>query len=147
MSAGCEVHPGNVSENFFHAAYQGEYILSFQGAAWESAPPAPPWVDLVIKVLNQDQGTKETVLWLLNEVCPQFVNGLLETGKSELEKEGQPAVLSPTLPLAYIQVLPSRGLLSFKHQRKSKTQEGMDRTGRYMLIWTHTREYLLGSMN
>ncbi|VTJ66046.1 Hypothetical predicted protein [Marmota monax] len=90
LSGGCEVHPGNVSEHFLHVAYQGEYILSFQGTAWEPAPQAPQRVDLVIKVLNQDEGTKETVQWLLNDICPQYVNGLLETGKSELEKQVKP---------------------------------------------------------
>ncbi|XP_046284837.2 antigen-presenting glycoprotein CD1d [Marmota monax] len=90
LSGGCEVHPGNVSEHFLHVAYQGEYILSFQGTAWEPAPQGPQRVDLVIKVLNQDKGTKETVQWLLNDICPQFVNGLLETGKSELEKQVKP---------------------------------------------------------
>ncbi|XP_071474388.1 antigen-presenting glycoprotein CD1d-like [Marmota flaviventris] len=90
LSGGCEVHPGNVSEHFLHVAYQGEYILSFQGTAWEPAPQAPQRVYLVIKVLNQDEGTKETVQWLLNDICPQYVNGLLETGKSELEKQVKP---------------------------------------------------------
>nr|XP_040143178.1 antigen-presenting glycoprotein CD1d-like isoform X2 [Ictidomys tridecemlineatus] len=90
LSGGCEVHPGNDSEHFLHVAHQGEHILSFQGTAWEPAPQAPQWVDLVIKVLNQNQGTKETVQWLLNDICPQFVNGLLETGKSELEKQVKP---------------------------------------------------------
>ncbi|KAM4804967.1 antigen-presenting glycoprotein CD1d-like isoform X1 [Urocitellus parryii] len=90
LSGGCEVHPGNISEHFLRVAYQGEYILSFQGTAWESAPQAPHWVDLVIKVLNQDKGTRETVQWLLNDTCPQFVIGLLETGKSELEKQVKP---------------------------------------------------------
>ncbi|XP_077881079.1 antigen-presenting glycoprotein CD1d-like [Ictidomys tridecemlineatus] len=90
LSGGCEVHPGNDSEHFLHVAHQGEHILSFQRTAWEPAPQAPQWVDLVIKVLNQNKGTKETVQWLLNDICPQFVNGLLETGKSELEKQVKP---------------------------------------------------------
>uniref|UniRef100_A0A8D2CLF9 Ig-like domain-containing protein n=1 Tax=Sciurus vulgaris TaxID=55149 RepID=A0A8D2CLF9_SCIVU len=90
LSAGCEVYPGNVSEKFFHIAYQGDYILSFHGTAWEPAPQAPPRLDSVIKVLNQDQGTRETVQWLLSDICPQLVNGILETGKSELEKQVKP---------------------------------------------------------
>uniref|UniRef100_A0A7N9D8Z5 CD1d molecule n=1 Tax=Macaca fascicularis TaxID=9541 RepID=A0A7N9D8Z5_MACFA len=88
VSAGCEVHPGNASHNFFHVAFQGSDILSFQGTSWEPAQEAPLWVNLAIQVLNQDKWTKETVQWLLNDTCPQFVSGLLESGKSELEKQG-----------------------------------------------------------
>ncbi|XP_007945944.1 antigen-presenting glycoprotein CD1d [Orycteropus afer afer] len=90
ISAGCEVHAGNGSESFFHVAWQGIDILSFQGTSWEPAPEAPPWVQVVSKVLNLDQGTKEMVQWLLNDTCPQFVRGLVEAGKSELEKQEKP---------------------------------------------------------
>ncbi|XP_048670596.1 antigen-presenting glycoprotein CD1d-like isoform X1 [Marmota marmota marmota] len=90
LSVGCEVHPGNISEHFLHVAYQGEHILSFQGTAWEPVLQAPQWVDLVIKDLNQDQGTRKTVQWLLNDICPEYVNDVLETGKSELEKQVKP---------------------------------------------------------
>ncbi|XP_009182378.1 antigen-presenting glycoprotein CD1d isoform X1 [Papio anubis] len=90
VSAGCEVHPGNASHNFFHVAFQGRDILSFQGTSWEPAQEAPLWVNLAIQVLNQDKWTRETVQWLLNDTCPQFVSGLLESGKSELEKQVKP---------------------------------------------------------
>uniref|UniRef100_A0A8C3YJL5 CD1d molecule n=1 Tax=Catagonus wagneri TaxID=51154 RepID=A0A8C3YJL5_9CETA len=90
MSAGCEVLSENSSESFLHSAAQGEGILSFQGTSWVSAPEAPPWVQKVLAVLNEDQGTKETVQWLLYDVCPRFVRGILETGKLELEKQVKP---------------------------------------------------------
>ncbi|PNJ56865.1 antigen-presenting glycoprotein CD1d [Pongo abelii] len=90
VSAGCEVNPGNASNNFFHVAFQGRDILSFQGTSWEPAQEAPLWVNLAIQVLNQDKWTRETVQWLLNGTCPQFVSGLLESGKLELEKQVKP---------------------------------------------------------
>uniref|UniRef100_A0A8D2AN14 Ig-like domain-containing protein n=1 Tax=Sciurus vulgaris TaxID=55149 RepID=A0A8D2AN14_SCIVU len=90
LSAGCEVHPGNISENFVYAAYEGKYILSFQGSAWEPAPHAPHLVESVVKVLNQDRGTSEILQGLLRDTCPQLVNGILEKGKSELEKQVKP---------------------------------------------------------
>ncbi|CAO2612695.1 Antigen-presenting glycoprotein CD1d [Lemmus lemmus] len=101
LSAGCDVYSENASENFFYAAFQGEYILSFQGSSFQKAPNAPPWTELVIKVLNGDQGTREMVQWLLNDICPQLVHGLLEAGKPDLEKQEKPVVwlssgLSPT---------------------------------------------------
>lgn len=90
ISAGCEVLSGNSSESFLHSAFQGTDIMSFQGTSWVSAPDAPPWMQRVCRVLNEDQGTKETVQWLLYDICPQFVRGVLETGKSELEKQVKP---------------------------------------------------------
>lgn len=54
------------------------------------APDAPHWVEKASKVLNQDQGTRETIQWLLNDTCPQFVSGLLEAGQPELEKQVKP---------------------------------------------------------
>ncbi|XP_069336480.1 antigen-presenting glycoprotein CD1d-like isoform X1 [Eulemur rufifrons] len=90
LSAGCEVHPGNTSTNFFHVAHEGKDILSFQGTSWEPAPEAPVWINVAVGVLNHDQGTRETVQWLLNDTCPQLVTGLLEAGKSELEKQVKP---------------------------------------------------------
>uniref|UniRef100_A0A4W2G0F2 Antigen-presenting glycoprotein CD1d-like n=2 Tax=Bos indicus x Bos taurus TaxID=30522 RepID=A0A4W2G0F2_BOBOX len=89
-SAGCELLQGNTSESFLRAAFQGRDVLSFQGMSWVSAPDAPPWVQEVCKVINLDQGTKETVHWLLHDICPELVRGLLQTGKSELEKQVKP---------------------------------------------------------
>ncbi|XP_059120751.1 antigen-presenting glycoprotein CD1d [Peromyscus eremicus] len=90
VSAGCEVYSGNASESFLHAAFQGEHVLSFQGTSFQKAPEAPPWMELVIRVLNGDQGTRETIQQLLNDTCPQLVRGLLEAGKPELEKQETP---------------------------------------------------------
>ncbi|KAL6080821.1 hypothetical protein STEG23_023830 [Scotinomys teguina] len=90
LSAGCEVYSGNTSESFLQAAFQGEYVLSFRGTSFQKAPEAPPWIEMVIKVFNSDQGTRETIQHLLNDTCPQFVRGLLETGKPDLEKQEKP---------------------------------------------------------
>ncbi|KAM9688146.1 antigen-presenting glycoprotein CD1d-like isoform 2-T2 [Trichechus inunguis] len=90
ISAGCEVRPRSGPESFLHVAYQGIEILSFQGTSWEPAPEAPSWVHTVTRVLNLDQGTRETVGSLLNDTCPQFVHGLVEAGKSDLEKQEKP---------------------------------------------------------
>uniref|UniRef100_A0A8C6E7P2 MHC class I-like antigen recognition-like domain-containing protein n=1 Tax=Moschus moschiferus TaxID=68415 RepID=A0A8C6E7P2_MOSMO len=90
ISGGCELLPRNISESFLRAAFQGRDVLSFQGMSWVSAPDAPPWSQVVCNVLNGDQGTKETVHWLLHVICPELVRGLLQTGKSELEKQVKP---------------------------------------------------------
>ncbi|XP_057612968.1 antigen-presenting glycoprotein CD1d2-like isoform X2 [Chionomys nivalis] len=92
LYTGCDVYSKNVSESFLYAAYQGAYILSFQGTSFQKAPGAPPWTELVIKVLHGGQGTMETVQRLLNDTWPQFARGLLEAGKAELEKQEKPEV-------------------------------------------------------
>ncbi|XP_074245676.1 antigen-presenting glycoprotein CD1d isoform X2 [Saimiri boliviensis] len=107
---GCEADPGNASNNFFHVAFQGRHIVSFQGSSWEPAQEAPDTANSVIRVLNQDQGTKETVHWLLNDICPQFVSGLLESGKAELEKQDPLIPLLDTVkPKAWLSRGPSPG--------------------------------------
>ncbi|XP_006895565.1 PREDICTED: antigen-presenting glycoprotein CD1d-like [Elephantulus edwardii] len=89
LTAGCEVHSGGISEHFLNVAYQGDKIISFQ-TSWEPAPGAPSWVQTASKVLNQDEGTKQSLEWLFNDVCPQFVRGLIQAGKSDLEKQEKP---------------------------------------------------------
>lgn len=99
LSAGCEMYPGNASESFLHVAFQGKYVVRFWGTSWQTVPGAPSWLDLPIKVLNADQGTSATVQMLLNDTCPLFVRGLLEAGKSDLEKQGQLAIFTLALHL------------------------------------------------
>ncbi|XP_014447312.1 antigen-presenting glycoprotein CD1d isoform X1 [Tupaia chinensis] len=89
VAAGCEVQPGNDPPHF-HVAYQGSPLLSFQGNSWVPAPEAPFGINVVIQVLNQDRGTKEMLQELLNNTCPQLVRGLLQAGKTDLEKQVKP---------------------------------------------------------
>ncbi|KAM6217199.1 antigen-presenting glycoprotein CD1d-like [Rhynchocyon petersi] len=44
----------------------------------------------VSKMLNQDEGSKETMKLLLSDTCPQFVRAVLQAGKSDLEKQEKP---------------------------------------------------------
>ncbi|XP_058556679.1 antigen-presenting glycoprotein CD1d [Neofelis nebulosa] len=98
VSAGCEVLPGNTSQSFFHAAFQGQEILHFQGTSWVPTPSAPVWADRVSRKLNEDQGTRKTIQLLLNDTCPLFVRDILEAGKSELEKQVKPEAWLSTGP-------------------------------------------------
>ncbi|XP_052036187.1 antigen-presenting glycoprotein CD1d [Apodemus sylvaticus] len=98
FSAGCEMYGGNATESFLHVAFQGKYVVRFQGTSWQTVPGAPSWFDLPIKVLNADQGTNEMVQTLLNDTCPQFVRGLLEAGKQDLEKQEKPVAWLSSSP-------------------------------------------------
>lgn len=46
-------------------------------------------------VLNHYRIIKEIVQKLLSDTCPRFLAGILEAGKSELEKQGEPNSFSP----------------------------------------------------
>lgn len=81
--------------------------MRFHGTSWQKVPEAPSWLDLPIKMLNADEGTRETVQILLNDTCPQFVRGLLEAGKPDLEKQGQPAIFTLVLHLDPSRFFPS----------------------------------------
>ena len=87
-----------------------------------SAPDAPPFIQEVCKRLNQDQGTKETVHWLLHDICPELVRGLLQTRKSELEKQGQPAFVTSCLhsTLGLHLGFSFQGSHPFKHHGKKR---------------------------
>lgn len=127
VAAGCEVQPGNDPPHF-HVAYQGSPLLSFQGNSWVPAPEAPFGINVVIQVLNQDRGTKEMLQELLNNTCPQLVRGLLQAGKTDLEKQGQPAFLSPALRcLRACPGFSTQASSSFEHQRKREALEEIEK--------------------
>lgn len=81
--------------------------MRFHGTSWQKVPEAPSWLDLPIKMLNADEGTREAEQILLNDTCPQFVRGLLEAGKPDLEKQGQPAIFTLVLHLVHLAVSPA----------------------------------------
>ena len=84
------MHSGKVSENFLNGAYQGSDFLSFQGNFWKPSPGAGSQAQEVCKVLNHYRVIKEIVQRLLIDTCPRYLAGLLEAGKSELERQGEP---------------------------------------------------------
>ncbi|XP_008069821.1 T-cell surface glycoprotein CD1e, membrane-associated-like [Carlito syrichta] len=90
ISAGCRMHAGEASNMFINGAYQGLDFLSFQGSSWEPAPGAGSRAQNVCKVLNQYRDVKEIVWVLLGHTCPRFLAGLLEAGKSDLERQVKP---------------------------------------------------------
>jgi hypothetical protein len=92
---------------------------------------------LVIRILNGDQGTREMVQWLLNDTCPQVVSGLLEAGKSELEKQGQPAVLALLSTWVPSGFLHPRILLPLRIRERKGL--GRDREG--VMIFVHFTEH------
>ncbi|XP_070122345.1 T-cell surface glycoprotein CD1e, membrane-associated isoform X2 [Equus caballus] len=85
--SGCQMHAGKASESFLNGAYQGSDFLSFQGNSWKPSPGAGSRAQNVCRVLNHYRIIKEIVQSLLSDICPRFLAGLLEAGKSELEQQ------------------------------------------------------------
>lgn len=98
------MYAGKASESFLNGAYQGSDFLSFQGNYWKPSPGTGSQAQNVCKVLNHYRVIKEIVQHLLSDTCPRFLAGLLEAGKSELERQGEPNFLSPHIPRALILV-------------------------------------------
>lgn len=108
MSAGCTVCAGKASGTFLNGAYQGSDFLSFRGDSWQPSPGAGSRAQKVCAVLNQYLDIKEIVQTLLSYTCPRFLAGILEAGKTELERQGEISqgfqlhILPFTIPLKHI---------------------------------------------
>ncbi|XP_055990914.1 T-cell surface glycoprotein CD1e, membrane-associated-like [Sorex fumeus] len=95
ISLGCRMHTDETWESFLNGAYDGSDLLSFQGDSWRPTPEAGTRAQKVCGVLNRYRDIKEILLYIV-KTCPQFLAGLLEAGKSELERRVKPeAWLSP----------------------------------------------------
>ncbi|KAB0402289.1 hypothetical protein E2I00_014115 [Balaenoptera physalus] len=90
VSFGCLIHPGKASESFLNGAYQGSDFLSFQENSWKPSPGTGSRAQNVCNVLNHYKFIKEIIQSLLSDTCPRFLAGLLEAGKSELQRQVKP---------------------------------------------------------
>lgn len=120
--------------------------MSFQGAYWAPAPDAPDWAGRAAQALNQDQGTRKTLQSLLNDTCPQFARGLLEAGKSELEKQGEPASATPA-PHSSAPAGAGPDFTALGSCQGWKAQEGMGEAQGYLFIPQTLTEHPLVSVN
>lgn len=96
LSLGCLSRPVKASESFFNGAYQGSDFLSFQGNSWTPSLGAGSQAQNACTVLNHYRVIKEIVEVALYDICPRFLAGLLQAGKSELERQGGISIV-PTL--------------------------------------------------
>ncbi|XP_027727381.1 antigen-presenting glycoprotein CD1d-like [Vombatus ursinus] len=76
--------------SFFEVAFQGTDFMSFQGDSWKPAPGAESISQNISSILNQDQGTRIMLQSLLNHTLPQLLDGLLDTGKTHIERQVGP---------------------------------------------------------
>ncbi|XP_074079237.1 antigen-presenting glycoprotein CD1d-like [Macrotis lagotis] len=84
--------------SFFQLAFQGTDFLSFQGDLWKPAPGSESISQNISSILNQDQGTRLMLQSLLNHTLPQFLDGLLDTGRRDIERQVRPEVWLSSSP-------------------------------------------------
>ncbi|XP_074118350.1 antigen-presenting glycoprotein CD1d-like [Sminthopsis crassicaudata] len=84
--------------SFFQMAFQGKDFMNFQGDSWKPAPGAESVSWNISSILNQDQGTRDTLQSLLNHTLPKFVRGLLDMGQKDIERQVRPEVWLSSSP-------------------------------------------------
>ncbi|XP_030743721.1 T-cell surface glycoprotein CD1c isoform X1 [Echinops telfairi] len=100
VSAGCEVHSNETPQGFFHVAYGGTNFLSFQNSSWVPSPEGGSMAQNVCNLINQYQGIRDTVRWLIRHTCPRFILGLLAAGKMDLQRQVKPQAWISSSPTA-----------------------------------------------
>nr|XP_008533591.1 PREDICTED: T-cell surface glycoprotein CD1a-like [Equus przewalskii] len=97
-AGGCELHFGKASISFMRVAYQGSDFLSFQNNSWLPSPKGGNRAQHVCQLFNWDQITLEIIQRLLSDTCPRFLLGLLDAGKSDLQRQVRPEAWLSTGP-------------------------------------------------
>ncbi|KAK2505680.1 hypothetical protein MC885_001181 [Smutsia gigantea] len=85
LVGGCEMHSGENSVSFLKVAYQGSNIVSFQNTSWLPSPEGGSRAQQVTRLSHQYYSTNEGIRKLLSPICPQFLLGLLDAGKANLQ--------------------------------------------------------------
>ncbi|XP_045710926.1 T-cell surface glycoprotein CD1a-like [Phyllostomus hastatus] len=95
---GCELHSGEVKLDFWQLAYQGSELLSFQNSSWVPSPEGGTRAQQVCKILNQLTVFKKIIHWRISNTCPRFLLGLLDAGKTDIQRQVKPEAWLSTRP-------------------------------------------------
>ncbi|ELW47817.1 T-cell surface glycoprotein CD1e, membrane-associated [Tupaia chinensis] len=111
--AGCELRTGGTTESFLRGALGGLDFLSLKNDTCVPSPEGGEIAQRVCTLLMQYQGIIEIVQNLLFEICPQYLLGVLEAGKADLQKQVKPQVWlssgpSPGYLFGFIQEIQKR---------------------------------------
>ncbi|XP_045839059.1 T-cell surface glycoprotein CD1a-like isoform X1 [Meles meles] len=90
LAEGCELHFGEASVGFVKFAFQGADLMSFQNMTWWPSPEGGSRAQEVCRLFNQDHVIKEEIHKLFSDTCPQFLLGLLDAGKADLQRQVRP---------------------------------------------------------
>lgn len=85
--AGCELHSGGAILSFLRGALGGLDFLSFRNSSCVPAPEGGSRAQLACRLLRPYGDIVHIVKKLLYETCPQFLLGVLEAGKADLQRQ------------------------------------------------------------
>ncbi|NP_001166324.1 T-cell surface glycoprotein CD1c1 precursor [Cavia porcellus] len=96
--AGCELHSGEHTKGFIHAAVNGLNFLSYQNKSLVPSPEGGTRAQKFCDLFNTYEGIRETVYYLIRDTCPRFLLGLLDAGKMDLQRQVRPEVWLSSSP-------------------------------------------------
>uniref|UniRef100_A0A667I6L4 Ig-like domain-containing protein n=1 Tax=Lynx canadensis TaxID=61383 RepID=A0A667I6L4_LYNCA len=98
LEGGCELHLGEASVGFVRVAYQGSDLMNFQNTSWWPSPKGGRRAQQVCTVFNQYHVVNVRTQAQINDICPHFLLGLLDAGKTDLQRQVRPKAWLSTGP-------------------------------------------------
>ncbi|XP_078297052.1 T-cell surface glycoprotein CD1a-like isoform X2 [Panthera onca] len=98
LEGGCELHLGEASVGFARVAYQGSDLMNFQNTSWWPSPKGGRRAQQVCTVFNQYHVVNVRTQAEINDICPHFLLGLLDAGKTDLQRQVRPEAWLSTGP-------------------------------------------------
>ncbi|XP_044122120.1 T-cell surface glycoprotein CD1a-like isoform X1 [Neovison vison] len=95
---GCELHFGERSVGFMRIAYQGSDLVIFQNKSWWPSPKGGRRAQLVSRLFNQYHVINVRLQTHISDTCPRFLLGLLDAGKTHLQRQVRPEAWLSTGP-------------------------------------------------
>ncbi|XP_022346707.1 T-cell surface glycoprotein CD1a-like [Enhydra lutris kenyoni] len=95
---GCELNFGKVLECYLRIAYQGLDLVNFQNMTWQPSPEGGSRAQEICKLFNQYHVVNKIAHVHINDILPRFFLGLLDAGKSYLQRQVRPEAWLSTGP-------------------------------------------------
>ncbi|XP_077607866.1 T-cell surface glycoprotein CD1b-like isoform X2 [Crocuta crocuta] len=88
--AGCRLLPGGGTVSFLRGALGGLDFLSLKNYSCVPAPEGGSRARRICALIHQYEGIRDIAAKLLFETCPQYLLGVLDAGKAELQRQVRP---------------------------------------------------------
>nr|XP_027776038.1 T-cell surface glycoprotein CD1a-like isoform X1 [Marmota flaviventris] len=90
VTLGCELHSGKAFVGFLQIAIQGFEFMSFQNETFLPSPKGGEKAQKACLLLNLSPAFKHKIHRLISDICPRFTLGLLDAGKTYLQRQVKP---------------------------------------------------------
>ncbi|XP_007171877.2 T-cell surface glycoprotein CD1b-2-like [Balaenoptera acutorostrata] len=88
--AGCELHSGKSIRSFLRGALGGLDFVSIKNHSCAPAPEGSSRAQQFCALITQYQDIMGIIETLLSETCPRYLLGVLDAGKTELQRQVKP---------------------------------------------------------